>query len=358
MNLNPTVNSPIAPTTIKQFRDYVRQAADVEDDPNIADLELERYINMSLTRVYDLLVLKYGEEYFASKEPYEFSTTAGTLRYDLPFGFYKLLGVDYQAGSGETGWVNIPQFQFAERNRYNYPSLAVQVGPFIDVRYRIQGKTLMFEPAPDRAYSVRVHYIPQMPQLVSSGTVKLNAVSAGTNVLTFNDLYTGLSASFLAGTDYATGSSDSDAATNLAAAVTASTLGTDLGYTASSSGSVVYIGLPEEVPTAVSVTSSDSTSFVSAWPARNLSGTFQNSFDGISGWDDLAVVDAAIKVVVKQQRDAALLSARRMQLMKEVEEAAEHRDPGEPQTATLVPDGNPWGGGFGWNGNGSFNGGW
>ena len=75
--------------------------------------------------------------------------------------------------------------------------------------------------------------------------------------------------------------------------------------------------------------------------------------DGISGWTEYVAVDAAIKALQKEESDVSVLAVQKAFLEKRIEEAAENRDAGIPDTISNTrreadsigntQDG-PWGG--------------
>jgi hypothetical protein len=68
--------------------------------------------------------------------------------------------------------------------------------------------------------------------------------------------------------------------------------------------------------------------------------------DDFSGWLELVVVDAAIKVVGKQERDAGLLVARKRELVAEIEAAAANRNLADPNTVVMTEGDSYHAGGF------------
>jgi len=76
--------------------------------------------------------------------------------------------------------------------------------------------------------------------------------------------------------------------------------------------------------------------------------------DGISGWLEYVVTDAAIKMLQKEESDTSVLQFQKAALIKRIESAAENRDAGSPATIADVqwtngtwPFGNGFGGGGG-----------
>lgn len=56
--------------------------------------------------------------------------------------------------------------------------------------------------------------------------------------------------------------------------------------------------------------------------------------DGVSGWLEYVVVDSAIKCLMKEESDVSAHMARKEQLRRRIEEAAENRDAGFPMTVS------------------------
>jgi hypothetical protein len=76
-----------------------------------------------------------------------------------------------------------------------------------------------------------------------------------------------------------------------------------------------------------------------------------DTLDGISGWTEYVIVDAAIKCMVKEESDPSALMAQKAALLKRIEEAAGNRDEGAPPTVSDV-SGSDWT--TGWPGYGGF----
>lgn len=58
--------------------------------------------------------------------------------------------------------------------------------------------------------------------------------------------------------------------------------------------------------------------------------------DGVDGWLEYVVIDAAIKALTKEESDTSVLEARKDKLVGRIESAAENRDAGFPATVTDV----------------------
>ncbi len=159
--------------TLDELRIRCRNRADMTNSEFIDDSELDDYINNSLGELYDVLVNVYADENFL--DAYEFSTSPGIDRYDLPGDFYKSYGIDLEVGG--VGY-SLTQFVHADRLLYkNSPDQIIDGVP--RYRYRLRDGHLNIYPAPDVAYPCTLWYIRQLPRLVDTGdTVTLSIVES------------------------------------------------------------------------------------------------------------------------------------------------------------------------------------
>lgn len=156
--------------TLAEIRTQVRQRADMTASQFVTDSELNGWINNSYAELYDLLVTKFGNDYFV--ETYTFTTTNGTERYDLPANFYKLLGVDLQLtpGAADDGYITLRPFTFSERNRYATANAQTWIG-VTNLRYRLNGSKLWLTPTPQQSQQLRLWYVPRVSPLVNDASV-------------------------------------------------------------------------------------------------------------------------------------------------------------------------------------------
>lgn len=209
----------------------------------VTDPELISYINQSYFELYDLLVDKYGNNYYATV-PIQFKTNGTDQFYPLPDGiisftsgitgqpivpapFYKLLGVDLGLAANLDSFVTIHPFNFNDRNRYAVPNFQSFYG-VTNLRYRIQANNLWLTPIPSQGQTIQVWQVPRM-----------------TTLATLND-----------------------------------------------------------------------------------------TADGVSGWTEYIIIDAAIKCGQKEETDCQLLMAQKAAMMVRIEAAAENRDAGMPPTVS------------------------
>jgi len=226
--------------TLMQSRLLAQQEADRVNSNFVTLPEWNTYLNQSYFELYDILVQKFGDEYFMAP-PWQFQTN-GAQFYTLPDGsatytttpasgitcrpFYKLKGIDLGLNPGVNAFITLHKFNFISRNRYVFPNLTSTFMGVVNLRYRLIGNQVEFIPTPAAGQTIQVWYVPRMVQLLQE----------------------------------------------------------------------------------------------------------TDTFDGISGWTEYVVVDAAIKALEKEESDTSPLMARKMGLLTRIEEAASNRDAGIPDT--------------------------
>ncbi len=228
--------------SLGQIRLYAQQRADMENNDFITTPEWNSYISNSYKRLYNILVQTYGDEYYVAS-PFQFVTDGRyPALYPLPANFYKLLGSDLSVGASSNGWLTMRKFSFLSRNQYIYGNTPVSFLGVLNLKYRLCGDNIMFQPAPLANQTVQWWYIPKPRVLVAD-----------------NDI-----------------------------------------------------------------------------------------LDGIAGWEEYIIVDAAIKARIKDEADVTDLRIEKMELRKEIEAEASNRDAGEPEFVSDIRGitSNYFGGGF------------
>lgn len=158
---------------------YLRYLAQLRADKlNSPFLTLDEWnsnINQSIYELYDILITKFGEDYFLAA-PVTFSTT-GAKNYPLPDGvtsiggsvpppLYKLVGVDCGVAVGNNAWVTLPRYNWIDRNRFVYPQLQANAFGVFNLSYRQMGNQLFFIPNPSAGQYIQLWYVPVMTQLL------------------------------------------------------------------------------------------------------------------------------------------------------------------------------------------------
>lgn len=237
----PTVTGHL---TLGQLRLMAQQRADRVNSKFVTKAEWNSYINQSYFELYDLLIQKYGDDYYVAN-PIQF-TTDGSAQYALPNGInysgalpmYKLLGVDLGISPVTNAWLTLKRYNFISRNRYVYPQITTNLLGIGSMRYRLVGNNLSFIPTPSAGQTIRMWYIPRMTTLLK----------------------------------------DTD------------------------------------------------------------------QVDGVSGWTEYIIIDAAIKALQKEESDVSVLAAQKMMMIDRINAAAENRDAGEPETISSTRRwGDMWG---------------
>jgi len=302
--------------TLLDLMTLTRQEADMVSSQFVTEPELVGYIQNSYKDLYNLLVTSYGEDYYASI-PATITTVGNQDKYDLPNGnntftdsenntitppaFYKLLGVDLQLSpNNPQGYITLKTFPFSERNRFAIPNFASFWG-FTNVRYRLLGDQLWLTPIPASGQRIRLWYVPRPNNLINTFNTATTAQST-TITMSANDMESvtvGMNvfgSGILPNTVIISKDSPTDATMSLAAQGT-------------------YSQTPLQL------------------------FDYNTPIDGIAGWEEFVVIDAAIKCKDKEESDCQVLIARRMKKEKDIEGIAANRDPGTAaRTADVMTD--------------------
>lgn len=299
--------------TLGSLIDQARGESDMEHSQFVTDLGFATFLNDSYKELYDLLIGAYGEDYYVAIRS-TFTTSGNQDLYPLPDGillfaddqgnsyiappFYKLLGVDYQLSSNNPqGYVTLKTFPFSERNRFSVPNFASFWG-FTNLRYRLSGNNLWLTPIPAAGQPIRLFYVPRPVDLVSQ---IIGSSTISTNVITTTDVLTPqVGMQFF-------GSGVPDNTT----------------ITAVGSGTITLSNL---------IQSSNTNSVYKMF-------SYATKVDGISGWTEYVVIDAAIKAKGKEETDVQDLGARKTAMKMRIEGIAANRDPGSAaKTADVLSD--------------------
>jgi|SRR5712664_17510 len=152
-------------TTLAFLRTAAKQRADMVNSSFLTDSEHNNNINASWAELYDILIQKYGNDFFYKSAT--FITDGLADNFALPTDFYKLLGADVQLTTGVNPIsITLRPFTFNERNRYSIPNFQTWFG-VTNLRYRIRAGTIWFIPLPSANQTVKIHYIPQLAPLVN-----------------------------------------------------------------------------------------------------------------------------------------------------------------------------------------------
>ncbi len=219
--------------TLLQLRDEVRQRADMVNSDFVTNAELDRYLNESISELYDMLISCKGQEWYM--ERHTFTTVANQHDYLISalVPFYVLLGVDADIGGSSP--TPLRPYMLDERHDRMLGS------GWSSTRYRLSGSV-------DQTTGVYQHRI----------TLKPAPTAAGTNV------------------------------------------------------TLLYI------------------------PHAPVLDNDADVWDGFNGWEEYAIVDAAIKCLEKEESSTIALERRKERLMERIEGLAASHDNGFPERVTDV----------------------
>ncbi len=116
------------------------------DNSALDDATITEFINESITDIYDMLVLAFGDTYFETETT--LTTTPNVATVALPSTFYKLTGLFWTNGSRKVPMRQVPQLEsedFIPGSGWS---------DYNNVRYRLQVGNLKFFPTPLGAHSV------------------------------------------------------------------------------------------------------------------------------------------------------------------------------------------------------------
>lgn len=151
--------------------------ADFLNNPFLTLDEWNWNINQSIFEFFDILVTKYGDDFFLAS-PYTFTTT-GSNSYNLPDGsptfavdgitppaVYKMLGADCGVAIGNNAWVTLPRYNWIDRNKFVYPQLTANALGVYNLSYRQMGNKIYFIPPPAAGQYIQIWYVPILSKLL------------------------------------------------------------------------------------------------------------------------------------------------------------------------------------------------
>lgn len=153
-------------TTLGNMRLEAQQRCDKVNSLFYTTQEWNSMISQSYKELWDILAQKFGDDYFVAT-PYLYTTGSNVQLYPLPPDFKALLGVDVALNPGDpNSWISLRQFEFIQRNLYNYPNVYTFYG-ITNLRYRLNGNNLMIVPVTQAGQTIRIWYVPRPNQLIN-----------------------------------------------------------------------------------------------------------------------------------------------------------------------------------------------
>lgn len=302
-----------------ELKDQARFRADMVNSTFISDVELGTYVNQSARELYDLLVSTYEDYYIESSSV---QITSGNMLI-LPPEVYKVRGLDINVNGS---WQRLRRAVFIERNNFSPLPARLSGSPWADTRYTIMANKLYFWPEsnPPIGQEMRLWYVPVMPTLEAgrptTGSLQNISIIGRENSTTYNGWTFNYANTATAGSE-----------------------------TITIAGSTITVGIQSGVSTALQVATAINDSLAlsdilyaniigvdttpQTTPATTTlgGGVDDDRFDGINGWEEYVVVDAAIKCLIKEESDISALMAQKMALKTRIEQMADDRDVGEQE---------------------------
>ncbi len=168
-------------TTVGNIRLEAQQRADLIYADNITTQEWNSMISQSYKELYDIILQKFGNDYFIAP-PYTYTTTGQidptyqAQVFPLPPDFYKLMRCEVALNPYDpNSWVTLRQFSAIQANLWNYPNVYTFYG-ITNLRYRLWGSQLQIVPIASANQTIRIWYSPKPNQLIND-TDTLDAIS-------------------------------------------------------------------------------------------------------------------------------------------------------------------------------------
>lgn len=318
------------------LRLQAQDRADLINSSQISVPAWNQYLSQSHKRLFNKLVGAYGNDYHIAPL-FQFAVGNSQL-YPLPNGLiaslgqtafapalFKILLVMLQYSGAPTGWITLRRFEDIETNRFAFPNQAVNYNGITNLMYRLSGENLEFIPVPQAGQVVQIKYIQKPKSLQWLPTCATALGSAVVLISDASDITVGMSV-------MGPGVQKVPVATTVTGVNTAVT--------------------PNQVTLSLPVFQTNAYATLAFWSDAT-------TIDGVSGWEEFIIIDAAIKAKIKQEQPIEDLITQRNEIVMEIEAMAEGRDAGQAHHVSDVMAVNAWGGGFdgGMGGGGGFGGG-
>lgn len=298
----------------------------MQNNNAITDAEFNSYITNSRKELFDLLVGAYGNNYYWASFYQFFTTNAqyypfpdGTATYkdingNIADKYYKLLGLDLQYSGSPSGWISVQRIEPIERNKYAYPNTATNFVGYTNLKYFPIKDGVWLTPIPQTGQVIQVWYIPapkSLQYLLSS------SITLQQNIVQLSDV-TGLTNGMNV---YGNGISPSTTISSINSTTNQITIST-------------------------LTTATNPSATLSYWSDAT-------TVDGIAGWEEYVIIDAAIKAKIKRDLDFSGLKQQKDEMRMRIEAMAEGRDVGQASHVSDALSINSYGtGGFGGYGDG------
>lgn len=272
-----------------------RSLADMDTTEFVDDSQWIRWLNIGMSELYDLMVTHF-EDYFV--KTYQFTTVADQEDYQLPADFYKSTGVDVDENGQK---YTLQRYMNRERNRFQYDIY----GPTYYGRlylYRIIDDKIRLVPTPRGEQTIDLHYIPVFLPF---------STQPGDNSTFFTGDLTG-----------------TRVITNTSVGVTTIEDGAQLAN--ANLGPLPYVTFKQTAPVPLLYIASEHLNTGIVGQTFQLLTNSPINFDVPQGWEELAVLEAAIRAVNREESDSRPLMTQKEQVRQRIINAAADRDAGDP----------------------------
>lgn len=307
--------------TTTDLRTEVRLRADMANSDFVSDWEVDRAVSQSWAQLYEQMCSS-GEDYYlkyvditaTSGGFYDFDPLNNSVSGQKATDVYQVRGVD--AVYSDNCTVNLPRFNWEERNIY---AATPALTPYYPITaYRVMQNPVTQRDAiqliPDNSNGIsylRVWYYPSAKPVGYTATVT-NGGSGFTNGTYYEvPVNGGSGAGMTATVVIAGGAITSVVITDYTSGYTVPSWA--FGFTPNS----IYAGFPAGYQTSVGTITVD-------------------SLDGRNGWEEWVVVDAAIKLLSKEESDTSQLERESARLWARIMAALQNRDAGQGKRVTDV----------------------
>lgn len=173
-----TIPTKIGQMSLGQLRLMSQQRADRVNSQFLTLPEWNQNITNSAKELFDILVQKFGDDYFITT-PYTYTTTGQVdtdyqaQMFPLPDNFYKLILAEVALNPGDSNsWVTIKQYNRIQQNLWNYPNVYTFYG-ITNLRYRLTDRYIQLVPLASAGQTLRIWYVPRPTALIQDTDVIL-----------------------------------------------------------------------------------------------------------------------------------------------------------------------------------------
>ena len=284
--------------SIQDMIDRARKAADNRNSARYSEAEIIRDLNTGVAELHDFLTGAFSADYYFTTQTYTMAVS--TPSYVLPADFYKLAGVDVESG--------LSSGDFVPMRRANEEARAFSQSASVVPRYFLRGRYIVLTPPPSAARQFKVHYNPTAPKLIKTEflaaavTISSNQIALTDHGLRLNEPVRFTTASALPG-----------------------------GLAVSTTYYVIVVDA-----NTIQVAASIDGSAIDLTSTGTGPHTILSLYDGVNGWEEYAVLDAAIKMLDEEESDSRPQQKRLAAMKDRLETMTNNRDTCEAFTVRDV----------------------